>query len=76
MKKLQKTDNRTYPYYKGQYYDKVSLAWVDIQKSFATKNSAKDFMFKQRSLGAFKDYNCGVRVVKISKKDRSFYTAA
>lgn len=59
-------------YYKGQYYDKATMTWIDVQKSFTSITKAKDYMFKQRSFGTFKDYDVGVRVVKITKADSWF----
>ena len=66
---------RTFPYYKGQYYSQVDMAWLDIQKSFTTRALALDHMNRLRSFGKGMDTDCGIRIVKISKTDRSFYTA-
>ena len=30
------------PYFKIQYFDAVSLAWKDVQRSYATEQAARD----------------------------------
>jgi hypothetical protein len=42
-------------YYKAQYWDKVSLAWRDVQRSYATPDACAEAMAHGWTAGTFSD---------------------